>query len=147
MLVLIGGVGALLLVGIIVLVIVTHQSETTYPPNSPQQTIATYLRLLQRGQVDEAYKLTSLTSPNEDADPSPMSRQDFHAEFDNWSQQSHRVTLLRTNTSGNQSSVTVEVSVFSGDAFGGSDETSRLTFTLVRRHGEWRITGPSSLYP
>ena len=139
--VLIGGTIALLVVGTIVAIAASRQQETTFPPDSPQGTVATYLRLLQNGQVDEAYTLTQFEGV-----PYPRTREQYHQQFDHWSQTPHRVTLVRSSLTGDRASVVVEISTFSADVFGTSDRTSSQTFTLVNRAGAWRITGPSYIY-
>jgi hypothetical protein len=137
LLVLLGGAGALLAAGVVVALVAVGQPETAYPAHSPQGTVATYLRLLQNGKVDAAYALVSM-----DTD-----RSSFHQQFDTWSQTPHRVTLVQAGTSGRDASVTVDIAAFSAGAYGASDQTGRQTFTLVRRGGVWRITGPEYLYP
>ena len=135
-LVLIGGVGALLVAGIVVALMAARQPEVAYPPESPEGTVATFLRLLQDGQVDQAYELVAME----------LDREAFHQRYGDWSQRAHRVTLVRGSTTGDRATVTVDVSTFSGGAFGASDYTNRETFTLERRNGTWRITGPEYLY-
>jgi hypothetical protein len=143
-LLLIGGMGALLALGIAIALVAAHRPEASYPPGSPQQAVATYLRLLQDGKVDQAYAMTAFREgPNGFRVP----REQFNQMFGDWSSRSHRVTLLRASTKGSSATVQVEISAFSGNLFGGSDQTSRQTFTLSRRHGAWRITGPEYLYP
>jgi hypothetical protein len=137
LLVLLGGAAALLAAGVVVALVAVRQPETAYPAHSPQGTVATYLRLLQKGRVDTAYALVAMD----------MDRERFHEQFDTWSQTPHRVTLLQAGTSGSDASVTVEIAAFSAGPFGASDRTSRQTFTLVRQGGAWRITGPEYLYP
>ena len=139
------GMAGILTVGVLVALFASRQREATYPANSPQGTVATYLHFLQRGQVDEAYALTSM-----DVNPAfgpPMSPEMFHQQFDSWGRRSHRVTLVRASTRGRRASVTVDISSFSGGPFGASDETHEQTFTLARRGNGWRITGPPYLYP
>lgn len=143
MAILIAGVAVLLLIGVVFALVASRRPETTFPPDSPEGTVATYLRLLQDGQVDEAYALTALE------DARPMTLEDFHRQFDRWSQTPHRVTLLRSNAASERASVTVEISTFSSapGLFETADRTSQQTFTLVRREGTWLITGPRYLYP
>jgi hypothetical protein len=139
LLVLLGGAGALLAAGVVVALVAVRQPETAYPAHSPQATVATYLRLLQNGQVDTAYPLVAFSRRSEQC--CHMDREQFHQQFDTWSQTPHRVTLLKAGTSGPDASVTVEIATFSAGAFGASDQTCRQTFTLVRQGGAWRITG------
>jgi hypothetical protein len=127
---------ALLVAGIIVALVASRRTDTAYPANSPEGTVATYLRLLQNGQADQAYDLVAI-----DRD-----RQAFIRQYGDWSQRTHRVTLVNSNTSGDRATVTVDLSTFSGGAFGASDTTNRQTFTLEQRGGKWRITGPDYLY-
>jgi hypothetical protein len=136
-----GGLAALILVGVVVAIVAGRRQETVYPAGSPQQAVATYVRFLQNGQVDEAYAMTSLSDPMEGI----LQADRFHQIYDNWGQQSHRVTLVHAHVTRNTASITVEISTFHADEFGGSDATTRQTFTLVRRHGVWRITGPEYL--
>ncbi|GAC1520404.1 MAG: hypothetical protein NVS2B16_27460 [Chloroflexota bacterium] len=144
-LVLLGGISGLLLLGIVVALTIGRRSEVRYPAHSPEGTVATYLRLLQDGNLDQAYKLTHMSF-----DPGiggPMSRAQFQQALGRWNERTHRVTLVRARHSGREASITVEISAFSSDVFGASDQTSRQTFTLVLLKGDWRITGPSYLYP
>jgi hypothetical protein len=145
LLVLLGGAGALLAAGVVVALIAVRQPETAYPAHSPQATVATYLRLLQNGQVDTAYPLVQW-QPLRSRQCCHMDREQFHQQFEYWGQTPHRVTLLQTGTSGPDASVTVEIAIFSADAFGASDQTCRQTFRLVRQGGAWRITGDSTAY-
>lgn len=135
-LLLVGGAIGLLLAGVVVTLLVTGAPETVYPEDSPEGTVATYLRLLEDGEVEQAYALVSMR----------IDREQFRQQFSNWSERSHRVTLVRSSTDGDSATVVVDVSTFSGGAFGASDQTSRHTFTLERRNGSWRITGPQYLY-
>ena len=137
---LLGGTLVLLVGGIVFALVAVRQPETTFPAGSPEAAVATYLRLLQNGQIDDAYAMTALPSPS-------LTRAYFHEQFDRWSQTPHRVTLLRSNTTGNQASVVVDISTFSPDIFGGGDRSSQQTFMLVRQDGAWRITWPDYLYP
>jgi hypothetical protein len=145
LLVLLGGAGALLAAGVVVALIAVRQPETAYPAHSPQATVATYLRLLQNGQVDTAYPLVQW-QPLRSGQCCHMDREQFRQQFDYWGQTPHRVTLLQTGTSGPDASVTVEIATFSAGPFGASDQTCRQTFRLVRQGGAWRITGDST-YP
>ena len=143
LLLLLAGAGGLLVIGVIVALLAARQPEATFSPGSPEGTVTTYLRLLQNGQVDEAYAMTSI-----DMGPpffEKMTRERFHQEFDVWGQSPHRVTLLRsTNTSGDKASVTVEISTFRPDLFPAADLTVQQTFTLSQREGGgWLITGPA----
>jgi hypothetical protein len=134
---LVGAVG-LLVAGVIVAIVSSNRPATTFPAGSPEATVATYLRLLQNGQVDEAYTMTAFTQPT-------ITREDYHQRFEYWTQQPHRVTLLRTSTTGDQATVTVETSTFRPGLFEADDSTVQQTFTLVRRQGNWLITGPDYL--
>ena len=144
LLVLLGGAGALLAAGVVVALIAVRQPETAQPAHSPQATVATYLRLLQNGQVDTAYPLVQWQPCKSHV--FCMDREHFDQQFEYWGQTPHRVTLLQAGTSGSDATVTVEIAVFSADAFGASDQTCRQTFRLVRQGGAWRITGPEYLY-
>jgi hypothetical protein len=144
LLVLLGGAGALLAAGVVVALIAVRQPETAQPAHSPQATVATYLRLLQNGQVDTAYPLVQWQPCKSHV--FCMDREHFDQQFEYWGQTPHRVTLLQAGTSGSDATVTVEIAVFSADAFGASDQTCRQTFRLVRQGGAWRITGDST-YP
>lgn len=135
-LLLVGGAVALLLAGVVVTLMVTRAPESVYPENSPEGTVATYLRLLEDGEVEQAYALVSMQ----------LDREQFRQQFSYWSERSHRVTLVRSSMDGDSATVVVDVSTFSGGAFGASDRTSRHTFTLRRENGAWRITGPEYLY-
>ena len=133
------GTVVVLLVGVIVAVVTAHRPGTTFPTGSPQATVASYLRLLQDGQVDEAYALTAFDQP-------AMTRERFHMAFDHWSQQPHRVTLLRSTATTDQATVTVEVSTFTSNLLGAGDHSSQQTFTLLLRQGHWLVTGPTYLF-
>lgn len=148
------GVLVLLFAGVTVAIVVSRQPAATFPPGSPQATVAEYLRLLQNGQVDEAYALTAFEPgpiPSPYGAPygvrPPMTREEFHQAFDAWSQTPHQVVLLRSTATGDRASVTVEIATFNPDVFGGGDRRNQQTFTLVRQNNAWRITGPSYLYP
>ena len=64
LLILLAGVGALLILGIAVAVLSTRQPETTFPAGSPESAVTTYLRLLQSGQVDNAFAMTASPCPH-----------------------------------------------------------------------------------
>src|SRR2546430_1728697 len=107
LLLMIGGMVALLALGIAVALIAAHRPEASYPPDSPQQAVATYLRLLQDGKVDQAYAMTAFREgPNGFRVP----REQFNQMFGDWSSRSHHVTLLRASTKGSSATVQVEIS-------------------------------------
>ena len=135
-LLLVGGAIALLLAGVAVTLVVSRGPETTYPPDSPEGTVAGFLRLLEDGEVDQAYDLVAME----------IDRDQFRRQFSDWSERSRRVTLVRSSIDGDSATVVVDISTFSGGAFGASEYTNRHTFTLERRNGAWRITGPEYLY-
>ncbi len=83
MVVIVGAALALLVAGIVVALVASRRAEAPYPPDSPEGTVATYLRLLQSGQADQAYGLAAM-----DRD-----RQDFIRQYGDWSRRSHRVPL------------------------------------------------------
>ncbi len=139
----VGGLGALLVVGVLVTVLAVRQPETTYRAGSPEAAVATYLRLLQEGRVDQAYALIS--PPDFSNYGNTMDRSAFHQEFDHWSQTSRRVTLVTTVVDGASASVTVDITQFSGSPLGAADQTNRQTITLVRKTGRWLVTGPAWL--
>ncbi len=135
-LLLVGGTIALLLAGVVVTLLVTRAPETVYPEDSPEGTVATYLRLLEDGEVEQAYALVSMR----------IDREQFRQQFSYWSERAHRVTLVRSSMQGDSATVVVDISTFSGGAFGPSDQTRRQSFTLRRQNGSWRITSPEYLY-
>lgn len=139
MLVLLIGSVVLLLVGVLVAVVTAHRPSATFPVGSPQATVAGYLRLLQDGQVDDAYAMTAFTEPT-------MTRERYHMAFDRWSQQPHRATLLRATVTTDQATVTVDIATFTASLFGTADHSSEQTFTLLLRQGAWQITGPTYLF-
>lgn len=138
-LLLVAGAAVLLIAGVLVAVIASRSSETVYPAGTPQHAVATYLRLLQTGNVDRAYGMTAFRSH----DPS---RAEFHQIWDGWSSSSHRVVLVRMRESGGTAAVTVDATSFAADPFGSEDQTNRVTFTLVQRGRSWLITGPAYPY-
>jgi hypothetical protein len=135
------GAALLLLCGTVVGLAAGHQSAPAYPRNSPQAAVATYLRLLQSGKFDAAFQMTDFSGQD-----ASMSTNDFHQQYDNWSRQSHRVTLVQSQVNGDTASITVDISTFSGGAFGASDQTYRQTFTLERLPKGWLITGPEYIW-
>jgi len=139
--VVIAGTIALLVLGLIVAVIASRQPEASFPADSPQATVAAYLRYLQSGKVDDAFALTKF-----DNDGPPLTASRFHQQMDRWNQTPHRVTLLKTDVQGDRATVVVEVASFSPDAFASTDHSSRQSFTLIWRDGAWVITGPQFLY-
>lgn len=141
--VLIAGMIAILAIGTVVAFTIGRSRETTYPVGSPQRAVSDYLRLLQSGQVDEAYLKSDIRGGPDSS--GSLSREQFHAQFDSWGSQSHRVTLIRASTHQSEASVTVEISTFSGGTFGTSDQTNQQTFTLERVGRNWIITGPAYL--
>jgi hypothetical protein len=140
--VLAGAVGALILAGLVLALFALRRPAATYPAHSPQRAVQRYLALLQAGNVDRAYAMTRF--PPSTAFGTPQSN--FHQQWDNWSDSSHRVTLVRANRSGHTASVTVDVTGFSASEFGPTEYTNRMTFTLVRANSMWRITGPQYAY-
>lgn len=136
----IAGAVLLMLAGIVVAVIVSHnEAATTYDPSTPEGTVQRYLSLLQSGKTDQAYGMTRLT----DYGGQLVDRARFHEMFDNWGQNSHQVTLNSTTLSHSHASVRAEISSFSGGPFGASTDSSPVTFTLFKTGGRWLITGPS----
>ncbi|MCL4545885.1 MAG: hypothetical protein M1118_15065 [Chloroflexi bacterium] len=57
-----GAAAVILAVGIAVALIAGRQPEATVAPDTPAGAVATYLRLLQRGQFDDAYAMTAFSS-------------------------------------------------------------------------------------
>lgn len=140
---LIGGVAALLALGLVVAVFAARRPEATFPPDSPQGVVATYLRLLQDGKVDEAYDLTAFPA----SDPFPMTRERFHEQLDRWSATPHRAILARTTVRGDRATVVVQISGFRPGLLGGGDSTQQVDVTLARTSAGWRVTGPPYLGP
>ena len=132
---LLGGAGLVLLAGLIVTLLVVREPEAAYAPNSPQSTVASFLRQLEQGEVDSAYALTTTATD----------RQSFQQQFGAWHSTSHRVALMQTTTNGNIASVTVRIRHFSAGAIGLPEESSEATFTLERQGGTWRISDWSGL--
>jgi hypothetical protein len=134
--------GALAAVGLTLALFALRQPAKSYPKGSPEHAVATYLDYLQQGNVDGAYDMTSFSPSAESGDP----RSNFHQQWDGWNARSHRVTVVRTSRFGRGASVTVDVEAISGGPIGASGTTNRVTFTLQREHGAWRITGPAFAY-
>ena len=128
-------IGALLLAVFIAAFVARRNDATSYAPGSPAGRVQRYLGLLQAGKVDAAYAMTDFG----------LNRNEFHSRFDAWSQQSHRVTLVRSYTHADAASITVDVSTFSAGPFGSTDATQRMTITLVRDRGAWTINSPTYL--
>ena len=144
-LVALGGASALLIVGMLISLVMARQPAATYAVDSPPGAVAAYLRLLEEGQVDRAYAMVSASAMTNGPYGSAMTLSDYHRQFDNWSQRSHRATLVRSQVTATTASVVVDIATFSGGAFGGSDNTQRVTFTLVQAKGRWLISGPQYL--
>lgn len=130
-----GVVLALILAGLAVGLVVSRGKAASYPPSSPEGVVQRYLGDLQDGKVDAAYELTDRS----------RTRSDFHMRLDNWGRQSHRVTLVSTGRHGTEATVTVDISTFSAGPPGASDSSQRVTFTLVRPGGAWRVSDPAYL--
>ena len=147
--ILVGVVVALLLAGAAFAVVASRRPEASFPPGSPEEAVATYLRLLQDGRLDEAFALTAFAEERDRHGPG--TREGFVERFGRWSETPHRVTLLRASTAGDGATVTVEISASRpggvGGPFSAPESTAQQTFTLARRDGAWRITGPTYLYP
>lgn len=139
LLILIGSTILLLVMGIAMALAAGGQSPAAYPRTSPQAAVSTYLRLLQSGQVDAAFQMTDFGDVN-------MSAISFHQQYDTWSQQSHRVSLVQAQVHSDTASVTVDLATFAGGAFGASDQSNRQTFMLERFAEGWHITGPEYIY-
>ncbi|MCL4508691.1 MAG: hypothetical protein M1296_04090 [Chloroflexi bacterium] len=141
-----GGAAVILVAGIVVALIAGRQPEATVAPDSPAGAVATYLRLLQRGQFDDAYAMTAFSSAAK-GPAYEMTHDGFVQQYSHWSEQPHRVTLIRATTTSDHANVVVEISTFEPGPFGPSDRSSQQIFTLERRDATWRITGPVYLYP
>ncbi len=139
------GAAALLLLGIVVAIVASRQPEATFPNGSPEAAVAAYVRLLQDGQVDDAYAKTAFAAPAGSPDKS-MTRERFQQEFAQWGQRPHRVTLIRSSVNGDQANVVVEIATFTTSLMGASDQTQQQTFTLTRQGAAWLITGPEFLF-
>lgn len=136
---LLGGAVALLLVGVVIAVAASRQPETTYPPGSPEATVADFVRLIEAGKLDEAYALTDIAG---------LTRERFDEQFDPAirGDSSRRVTLIRTNVDGDAATVVGAISTLSDpDSLDVSEYTNRQTYRLRRENGRWLITGPSYL--
>lgn len=131
---LIAGALAVLLVGVVVSIAASRQPESTYPPGSPEATIAEFVRLIEDGQLEEAYELTSIPG---------LTQEEFVERFSYQGDASSRVTLVRSDVDGDTATVVVDVSTFSPDGpLDSSDYTYRETYQLRREAGRWVITGP-----
>ena len=86
---LLGGAVAVLLIGVVIAVAASRQPETTYPPGTPEATVADFVRLIEAGKLDEAYALTDIEG---------LTRERFDEQFDPafTGDSSRRVTLVRT---------------------------------------------------
>jgi hypothetical protein len=120
-------------------VIATRTTEPTYPAGSTPHAVTTYLRLRQEGKVDAAYTMTAFADDG-------VTRDDFHAQWDNWGQTSHSVRVVVASTRGNSAGVTVAVSDLTPGPFVRPGQEVRQTFTLARKQDVWRVTGPSYPY-
>ncbi len=139
--VVVGCAVALLVAGAIVALVTARQPESTFPAGTPEAVVADYLRLLQSGDLDGAFALTSMQSGSR-----PLPQESFQNQNQYWSQTPHRVTLISSKTNANQATVVVEIVTFQPDIFGTGDDSSRQTFLLARQDGEWRITSPERLF-
>jgi serine/threonine protein kinase/DNA-binding SARP family transcriptional activator len=118
-------------------------SHARFPSGSPQEAVASYFRLLQGGQVDSAFQLTaSAQLPNAET-----ARKRFHAVFGAWRRKARGVSVLDAQTFRNGAKVTVDVTIFDGNALGESDTTTRRTVNVVYSHGRWRIQDPAPGLP
>ncbi|MCL4540973.1 MAG: hypothetical protein M1396_01325 [Chloroflexi bacterium] len=143
--ILVSGIILVLGLGIVLTIVVACQPEASFPPGSAAATVATYLRLVQHGQADEAFALTDFTRPVGNSNV-PVPQTQFYQWANHWSQQAHRVLLVRSSEHDGHASVVVEVTAFSPDLL-AADQGTRQTFTLERRNGVWKITSPLFLYP
>lgn len=132
---------ALIISGAVLAVLTTRQPEASFTAGTPEATVADYLRLLQNGDLEGGFALTSMHFGSRG-----MSLETFRNQNQHWSQTQHRVTLISSKTAGNQATVVVEVATFQPDAFGGGDRTTRQTFSLTRQDNAWRITAPTGLF-
>lgn len=121
-----------------VLLIQRLNEQATFADGTPQKAVATYVRLLQAGKVDDAFRLTTTADSRNVA----IARRRFHLAFDQWHHQAHGVSLLGAHVSRNLAQVTVEIGTYDGNVLGESESTSRRTFTLRFSHGRWRIEEP-----
>jgi len=123
-------VGLALLAGVVAALLVVRQPETVYAPNSPQATVASFLRYLEQGQMTKAYALTSGVSD----------RQSFFQQFAAWRSATHRATLLRAVSNRTTAAVTVGVTCTAGDLLGLDKQSYEASISLERRSSVWRIT-------
>jgi hypothetical protein len=135
-------VGGLILLGIVAVVVALHRPQAAYPAHSPQRAVQRYLGLLQSGKVEEAYGMTnfSMTAIG------TYTNSDFHQQWDNWSNHSHEVSLLHVANHGETAAVTVQITTDNAGVFGSQSNGNRTTFTLLRLHGTWFVTGPVYAY-
>ncbi len=127
--------------GVIVGVAASRQTATVYQPGTPEATVATYLQKLQAGDMSGAYALTIST-----ANP-PLSASRFASMFSGWSQISHRASIVSTRVTGDAATVDVDVTAVENGVFQVSDQTRRVSFSLVMHSGAWLIQDPDYLYP
>ncbi len=131
---LLAGSVVLLVVGVVVAIATTRQPAASYQPGSPEATVAEFVRLIEDGELDEAYELTAIPG---------LSRERFQEQFNYRSETSRRVTLVRSDVEGEEATVVVDITTFSsGDTLGGSDYSYRETYRLRRESGRWLITSP-----
>ncbi len=124
----------LLVVGVVVAIGTSRQPAASYPPGSPEATVAEFVRLIEDGEVDEPYELISVPG---------LSRERFRQQFSYGSEASRRVTLVRSDIEGDEATVVVDITTFSsGGTLGVSDYSYRETYRLHRESGRWLITSP-----
>lgn len=132
------GAGGVLLAGVVTAAVAARQSQPAIQPGSPQAAVATYVRDLQNGKLDAAYRMTRFMDTYYGPVGGP---QGFRAQYGGWGHQPHRVTLISSRADGSTAHVRVEIITYSDAVFGGGQTSRTVTFTVDRLGGRWYITG------
>jgi hypothetical protein len=128
-------VGAMVVLAAVVVVLSANRSTADYDPGTPEGTVQAYLQAVTTGDYAEA---ATFLAPSSDCDVEDLDRAG--------TPDSARVYLVGTETEGETTTVTVEVTLPSGGPLDTESSETHL-YRLTRSGGDWRLTGtPWPLY-
>lgn len=147
---LLAGIGLVILAALAVAVWRGPRRTATFDPASPQGVVQSFVQDVREGQMDEAGALLTRRARQSDAWQQVL-KQDWRGRS---SHSARQVDLQSASVTGDRAQVVVVVTHYlsptsepgvfwwlnSGRAPGGYE--SRITFTLLREDGAWRIDAP-----
>lgn len=131
-----GGVLALVLVAVAVVLLLGSPDVDRFPPDTPPGTVQRYLNALQDRDYDTAESLLSARVRRE------FSENEFRRVAFCPPQDDRRVRVLHADESESRATVTLSIEQISGSGLHFERYSYEMVASLVREDGEWKIDDP-----